>query len=91
MAMRHNHNTMSEADFDAALGRTRLSDSSARAAKYVLVAGVSQVAAAERVGIKHRQQVSRAIGILKRAAVDRGRCAVCGGVVVGEEGAAAKT
>lgn len=81
---------MTEAQFDAALARTRLQDSSARAAKFVLVAGLRQTAAAERVGIHHRQQVSRAVATLKKAAVQGGRCSVCGSAV-GEEEKAATT
>lgn len=80
MTARHVH-TMTEAQFDQALGRTRLQDSSARAAKFVLVAGLKQTDAAERVGIHHRQQVSRAVAILKRAAVEGGRCSICGSAV----------
>lgn len=72
---------MSPEQFEIALERTRLSDASAHAARLVLVEGTSQAGAASQVGIKHRQQVSRAVNRLRQAATADGVCVVCGGKV----------
>lgn len=72
---------MSDAQFDAALLLTRLSGLSAGAARLVLVGGASQAGAAHQLGIRHRQQVSRAVGCIRRAAQHGGVCTVCGSKV----------
>ncbi len=76
---------MSHPQFDRALMNTRLSKLSALAARFVLVDGMSQTGAARKVGIKHRQQVSRAVSCIRKAATAEGFCVVCGGKVTHDD------
>lgn len=69
---------ITQQQFDAAARNTKLADQSRRAASMVLVQGLSHPKAAKLVGIKHRQQVSRAVNCVRRVLTEGGSCPVCG-------------